>query len=650
MSQARPAQRPMARGGHGGMGFGGPPAKSKDFKGTLKRLLIELGHEKRVLYIVFAFISLSVTIGAFGPKLLGNATNHLFYGFLGKRIPAGVTKEQAVAGLRAQGQDRFADMLNASDVVPGKGIDFHAIGQIITVVLALYLISSLLMWAQSLMMAGVTQRTVNRLRNRTEQKLGRLPLSYFDGQSRGDLISRVTNDLDNLGNSMQQGLSQILNSILTVVSILIMMLWISPELAVISLIAVPLSMFASVRIAKISQKEFIGQWDWTGKLNGHIEEMFTGHNVVRVFGHRKRAERDFDELNQNLYENSFRAQFLSGVIQPTTQLVSNLIYVGISVLGGYRVATGAMSLGDVQAFIQYSRQFGMPLAQIAGLMNLVQSGVASAERVFELLDAAEEKPDTATKPVLGRAKGELIFDHVKFSYVDDKPLIQDFSLHVKPGQTVAIVGPTGAGKTTLVNLLMRFYEVQGGKITLDGIDIRDIHRDELRTQFGMVLQDTWLFTGTIKENIAYGARNPSDGDVDSAAKAANVEHFIRSLSDGFETQLTDENATLSNGERQLLTIARAFISDPAILILDEATSSVDTRTEVLVQQAMRRLRSGRTSFVIAHRLSTIRDADVILVMDNGGLVEQGDHHDLMAKKGFYYNLYSSQFSQALDAV
>ena len=630
--------------------FGAPPAKSKDFKGTLRRLLAELGKERKIIYLVFIFISASVTIGAFGPKLLGHATNLLFYGFLGKRLPGGISKEAAVAGLRARGEDRFADLLSASDVVPGKGIDFTAVGHVLVIVIALYLISSLLMWAQALLMAGVTQRTVNRLRNRTEQKLGALPLSYFDGQSRGDLISRVTNDLDNLGNSMQQGLSQILNSILTVVSILLMMLWISPELALISLIAVPLSMFASIRIAKISQKEFIGQWDWTGKLNGHIEEMFTGHNVVRVFGHRRRAQEDFAYLNEKLYETSYRAQFLSGIIQPTTQLISNLIYVGISVLGGYRVATGAMTLGDVQAFIQYSRQFGMPLAQIAGLMNLVQSGVASAERVFELLDAQEEHPDKEAPISLGRAKGELKFEHIKFSYVEDKPLIQDFSLHVKPGETVAIVGPTGAGKTTLVNLLMRFYELQGGRITLDGVDIRDITRDDLRRQFGMVLQDTWLFTGSIKENIAYGARNPSDKEIEAAAQAANVEHFIRSLSGGFDTQLTDENATLSNGERQLLTIARAFISDPAILILDEATSSVDTRTEVLVQQAMRRLRSGRTSFVIAHRLSTIRDADVILVMDNGGLVEQGTHTDLMEKKGFYYNLYSSQFSQAEEAV
>jgi ATP-binding cassette, subfamily B, multidrug efflux pump len=638
------------RGGPQSGMWGAPPAKSKDFKGSLKRLLTELGNERKILYLVFIFITSAVTIGAFGPKILGRATNYLFYGFIGEKIPAGVSKAQAIAALRAKGQNRFADLLSAKDVTPGQGINFHAIEKLLLLALALYLISATLMWAQNYLLAGVTQRTINRLRNQTEAKLGRLPLQYFDTQSRGDLISRVTNDLDNIGNSMQQGMSQIINSLLTVISILAMMLWISPELALVSLIAIPLSAVASVRIAKRSQKEFIAQWDWTGKLNGHIEEMFTGHTVVRIFGHRREAQETFGHLNEKLYGASFRAQFLSGLIQPATSLISNLIYVGISVLGGYRVATGAMTLGDVQAFIQYSRQFGMPLAQIAGLMNVVQSGVASAERVFELLDANEESEDRADARSLGRARGEITFDHVAFSYEKAKPLISDFNLTVKPGQTIAIVGPTGAGKTTLVNLLMRFYEVEGGKITLDGIDIRDLTRDELRQQFGMVLQDTWLFTGTINENIAFGAINPSQSEIEKAATAANIEHFIRSLPDGYETKLTDDSAAISNGERQLLTIARAFIADPAILILDEATSSVDTRTEVLVQQAMKRLRSGRTSFVIAHRLSTIRDADVILVMDKGGLVEQGTHSELMASKGFYFNLYSSQFSEATEVV
>ena len=496
-------------------------------------------------------------------------------------------------------------------------------------------------------MAGVTQRTIYRLRRLAEEKIGRLPLRYFDTQSRGDLLSRVTNDIDNIGTSLQQGLAQILNSVLTVLSVLIMMVWISPELALVSLIAIPLSMFASVKIAKRSKSEFVAQWDWTGKLNGHVEEMHTGHALVKVFGRRQQAITDFKELNSHLYEASFKAQFISGIIQPVTALVSNLIYVAIAVLGGYRVATGSMSLGDVQAFISYSRQFGMPLGQIAGLMNTVQSGVASAERLFELLDATEEEPDLKNSIPLGRAKGEVIFKDVSFRYVDDQPLIENFNLTVKPGQTVAIVGPTGAGKTTLVNLIMRFYEINSGLITLDGIDTSKLTRDDLRRQFGMVLQETWLFSGSMRENIAFGSTNPTEEEIATAASAANIDHFIRALPKGFESLLTDDNSTVSNGERQLLTIARAFMADPAILILDEATSSVDTRTEVLVQQAMAKLRSGRTSFVIAHRLSTIRDADVILVMDKGALIEQGTHHDLMAAKGFYYDLYASQFSASI---
>ena len=495
-------------------------------------------------------------------------------------------------------------------------------------------------------MAGATQKTVFRLRRQAEEKIGRLPLSYFDTTSRGDLLSRVTNDVDNIETSMQQGLSQILNSLLTVISVLIMMVWISPLLALISLVAIPLSMFASVRIAKASQKQFIAQWDWTGKLNGHVEEMHTGAALVKVFGRRKQAISDFADLNENLNKSSFNAQFMSGIIMPSTTFISNLIYVGISVLGGYRVATGSMSLGDVQAFIQYSRQFGMPLAQIAGLMNTVQSGVASAERLFELLDVAEEEPDRSSSIAITRATGSIAFKDVSFRYKEDQPLIEHFNLEVKPGQTVAIVGPTGAGKTTLVNLIMRFYEIDGGEITLDGVNTRNITRDDLRRQFGMVLQDTWLFSGTMQENIAFGSKEPTPEKVVQAAKAANIDHFIRGLPGGYESLLTDDNSTVSNGERQLLTIARAFMADPAVLILDEATSSVDTRTEVLVQHAMAKLRFGRTSFVIAHRLSTIRDADIILVMDKGTLVEQGNHEDLMSAKGFYFDLYASQFSSA----
>ncbi len=649
MSQQRPAS-PAAGGMRGGpMGgmMGAPPAKSKNFKGSLRRLMTELKPERNILVTVLVLITSSVTIGAFGPKILGRATNEIFNGFLGKKLPMGLSKDQVVAGLRAKGQTTQADMLAKSDVIPGHGMNFTTIAHFLLLAIALYVISSLFMWVQAYLMAGVTQRTVYRLRRLAEEKIGRLPLKYLDTQSRGDLLSRVTNDIDNIATSLQQGLSQILNSVLTVVSVLIMMVWISPELALVSLIAIPLSMFASVKIAKRSKVEFVAQWDWTGKLNGHVEEMHTGHALVKVFGRRQQAIKDFKSLNSNLYESSFKAQFISGIIQPVTQLVSNLIYVAIAVLGGYRVATGSMSLGDVQAFISYSRQFGMPLAQIAGLMNTVQSGVASAERLFELLDATEEDPDRADSTPIGRAKGEVIFKDVSFRYVNDQPLIENFNLTVKPGQTVAIVGPTGAGKTTLVNLIMRFYEINSGVITLDGIDTKMMTRDDLRRQFGMVLQETWLFSGSMRENIAFGSTNPSDDQVAAAASAANIDHFIRALPKGFDSLLTDDNSTVSNGERQLLTIARAFMADPAILILDEATSSVDTRTEVLVQQAMAKLRAGRTSFVIAHRLSTIRDADVILVMDKGALIEQGNHHDLMAAKGFYYDLYASQFSASI---
>lgn len=642
----RPATGPVGRGGPMAGMMGGPVQKSKDFKGSLRRLLREVGEERKSLYAVFLLITIAVTIGSFGPKILGHATNNIFYGFLGRNLPAGQTKAQVVAALRARGENTLADVVNKSGVIPGKGIDFTAVAHWIFLAIGLYIISSLFLWLQQYLMAGVTQKTVFRLRRLAEEKIGRLPLSYFDTTSRGDLLSRVTNDVDNISTSMQQGLSQILNSVLTVVSVLIMMVWISPLLALISLIAIPLSMFVSVRIAKASQKQFIAQWDWTGKLNGHVEEMHTGAALVKVFGRRKQAIEEFATLNENLNQSSFNAQFMSGIIMPSTTFISNLIYVGISVLGGYRVATGAMSLGDVQAFIQYSRQFGMPLAQIAGLMNTVQSGVASAERLFELLDASEEESDRKSSIPIGRATGRIEFKDVSFRYKKEQPLIEHFNLEVAPGQTVAIVGPTGAGKTTLVNLIMRFYEIDSGEIILDGINTREITRDDLRRQFGMVLQDTWLFSGSIRENIAFGSTEPTAEKVVAAARAANIDHFIRGLPGGYDSLLTDDNSTVSNGERQLLTISRAFMADPAVLILDEATSSVDTRTEVLVQHAMAKLRLGRTSFVIAHRLSTIRDADIILVMDKGTLVEQGNHEELMVAKGFYFDLYASQFSAA----
>ena len=650
MSQRPPVASAAGRGGPMAGMMGGPPQKSKDFKGSLRRLLREVGEERKSLYAVLILITAAVTIGSFGPKILGRATNEIFYGFLGRKLPAGLTKAQVVAEMRAKGQNNFADVVNKSEVIPGKGINFSAVSHWIFLAIGLYLISSLFLWLQQYLMARVTQKTVFRLRRLAEEKIGRLPLSYFDTTSRGDFLSRVTNDVDNISTSMQQGLSQILNSVLTVLSVLAMMIWISPLLALISLVAIPLSMFVSVRIAKASQKQFIAQWDWTGKLNGHVEEMHTGAALVKVFGRRKQAIADFGVLNENLNMSSFNAQFMSGIIMPTTTFISNLIYVGISVLGGYRVATGTMSLGDVQAFIQYSRQFGMPLAQIAGLMNTVQSGVASAERLFELLDAPEEDRDRKESVSITRATGAISFKNVSFRYKADQPLIENFNLDVVPGQTVAIVGPTGAGKTTLVNLIMRFYEIDEGLITLDGIDTRDITRDDLRRQFGMVLQDTWLFSGSIEENIAFGSTAPSPESVRAAAQAANIDHFIRGLPGGYFSLLTDENGAVSNGERQLLTIARAFMADPTVLILDEATSSVDTRTEVLVQHAMAKLRVGRTSFVIAHRLSTIRDADTILVMDEGSLIEQGNHEQLMAARGFYYELYASQFNSGAVEV
>ncbi len=516
----------------------------------------------------------------------------------------------------------------------------------------LYIISSIFAWAQSYIMAGVTQRTVYRLRQRVDEKLGRLPLSYFDGQSRGDILSRVTNDIDNISQTLQQSLTQLITSVLTVIGVLIMMLTISPLLAVISLITVPLSMVVVVLIAGRSQKQFVAQWARTGALNGHIEEMHTGHAIVKVFGRQEEAIEAFDEWNESLYQASYRAQFISGLIQPALTFISNINYVLIAVIGGVQVANGQMSLGDVQAFIQYSRQFTFPIIQAASIANVLQSAVASAERVFELLDEAEEIPDPVAPRLLPvPATGRVAFEDVAFRYVAEKPLIEDMNLVVEPGQTVAIVGPTGAGKTTLVNLLMRFYEVDEGRITVDGIDSRELTRDDLRRTFGMVLQDAWLFKGTIRDNVAYGA----EGEVDEAkfqeaVEAAHVDHFVRTLPDGYDTVLDDDATNVSAGEKQLLTIARAFLADPEVLILDEATSSVDTRTEVLIQKAMTRLMHGRTSFVIAHRLSTIRDADVILVMNQGRIIEQGSHDQLMAKGGFYHELYASQFEEALDSV
>ena len=657
-----PTGRPRG-GGPGGPGGGPmhmammmPTAKARSFRTSFRRLLGELRPERMLVLAVAGLGVISVAFAIVGPRLLGNATNVLFEGVVGRQLGemglTGVPKDQIVDGLRAGGQANFADMLAAMNVTPGVGVDFGALTMILVIVTAIYVLSSLFAWAQSYIMAGVTQRTVYRLRGRVDQKLGRLPLAYFDRESRGDILSRVTNDIDNISQTLQQSLTQLITSLLTVIGVLVMMLAISPLLAVVSLLAVPASIIVTVLIATRSQRQFAAQWERTGTLNGHIEEMHTGHAIVKLFGRQEQAIEEFNRQNEALYQASYKAQFISGMIQPAMTFISNLSYVAIAVIGGVRVASGQMSLGDVQAFIQYSRQFTFPIIQAASIANVLQSAVASAERVFELLDEAEEIPDPISPAILEEpAAGRVTFEKVAFRYDADKPLIEDMDLVVEPGQTVAIVGPTGAGKTTLVNLLMRFYDVDRGRITVDGIDTRELTRDNLRRTFGMVLQDTWLFKGTIRENIAYGA----DGEVpdarfQEAVEAAHVDHFVRTLPDGYETVLDDDATSVSAGEKQLLTIARAFLADSPILILDEATSSVDTRTEVLIQRAMSRLMRGRTAFVIAHRLSTIRYADVILVMHEGRILEQGSHDDLLAARGFYHGLYASQFEEALDPV
>ena len=610
----RPPGRPM--GGPMGM-MGMPVEKAKDFRGTVRRLLTYLRPHRVQLFVVFAMAILSTVFSILGPKIMGNATTKLFEGLV----------------LKLRG-------------VPGAQIDFGYIAQILLILAGLYIVSAVFSYLQQYIMAGVAQHTVFDIRQDIDEKLARLPLKFFDARTHGEILSRVTNDVDNIANTLQQSATQIITSVVTLVGIILMMLTISPLMTLIALVVVPVSLAVAMIVGSRSQRFFIRQQKSLGQLNGHVEEMYTGHKIVKAFGREADSLAQFDAINARLYDAGWKAQFISGLIMPLLSFVGNIGYVLIAVAGGILATQRAITIGDVQAFIQYSQQFFMPITQTANIANVLQLAVASAERVFELLDEPEEIPERADARVITQPRGAVRFEHVKFGYQPDVPLMDDLNIDVKQGQTIAIVGPTGAGKTTLVNLLMRFYEIDGGTITVDGVDIRDLRRGDLRSIFGMVLQDTWLFNGTIRDNIAYGRQGATMDAVVEAAKAAHADHFIRTLPDGYDTVLNEEASNISQGQKQLLAIARAILADPAMLILDEATSSVDTRTEVLIQRAMESLMAGRTSFVIAHRLSTIRDAGLILVMNNGNVIEKGTHPELLAAHGFYADLYNSQFTGA----
>ncbi|MGB9034324.1 MAG: ABC transporter ATP-binding protein [Paeniglutamicibacter sp.] len=627
-----------------------PVRKAKHFWPSAKRLVGLLAPQKLGMTVVLLLAAAGVVLSVIAPKILGQAMDVIFAGAIGGNMPANVPVEQVVEGLRASGQNDLAEMMSKMNLIPGVGIDFPLLSRYILIVLSMYFVASLFMWASGWLLNRLVMKVVYGLRRDVETKLNRLPLNYFDTRQRGDLLSRVTNDVDNIQNALQQAISQLVQSLLTVIGIIIMMFIISWQMALIALIALPLSAVAAGVIGSRAQGLFTAQWKNTGALNGQIEESFSGHDLMKVFGREQDMLDRFHEKNEELYKASFGAQFVSGMIFPVMNFISYLAYVGIAVVGGLRVASGQMSLGDATAFIQYSREFTQPLGQMAGMANMLQSGVASAERTFELLDADEQDEDTVTASLPARTDGHVEFEHVTFSYSEDKPLIEDLSFEAHPGHTVAIVGPTGAGKTTLVNLVMRFYELNSGRITLDGVDVTQISRADLRSKVGMVLQDAWLFGGSILENIRYGRLEATDEEVIEAAKATFVDRFVRALPEGYETVIDEEGTNVSAGEKQLITIARAFVANPSLLILDEATSSVDTRTELLVQKAMAALRSDRTSFVIAHRLSTIRDADTILVMEEGKIVEQGNHEVLLAARGAYYRLYQSQFAGPAENV